>query len=428
MNVKLAAQLLSESVANSLRFCLQEQISNFEGCEATIKFIMMFNTIFDIMNSRNLIACNFKAPIQKKNSDEIKDFLVKAENYIRSLKLSDGQEVLKSNRKTGFLGFLFCIRSIQILHENLIAGNGSTLKFLMTYKLSQDHIALFFGKIRNMGGCNNNPTVRQFAAAYKKLLVHNDMLEIANGNCLPLESVPILTVSSQCNNAVNKINTSLVKHSNNAVNRINTSLVKHRVQDEKSTIERDISGEKDYIYIPSASHLSKCSDKIVAYISGFVVHSLGKSLHCEACIGALTVEEATHSSSHSLINLKNKGTLIYPTDDVISICLTSEKLFREATASMKGPELRSGSFHFHRTVSEVLQACASTNIFCSLNNHMYDTEPFANHLHLLIMAVAEKYLQVRSHYNGKQITAMLQKKVQVRSRQSYTKLIHFTGQ
>lgn len=124
---------------------------------------MMFNTFYDIMNLRNLKASSYKSPIQNENSDEVKDFLVKAEMYIRSRKLPDGLEILKSNKKTGFPGFLFHIQSCQILHENLIASNGSTLKFLMMYKLSQDHIELFFGKVSHMGGCNNNPTVRQFS-------------------------------------------------------------------------------------------------------------------------------------------------------------------------------------------------------------------------------------------------------------------------
>lgn len=45
INVKLAARLLSESVVNSLRFCLEEQTYKFEGCEVTFNFIMIFNTI-----------------------------------------------------------------------------------------------------------------------------------------------------------------------------------------------------------------------------------------------------------------------------------------------------------------------------------------------------------------------------------------------
>ena len=42
MNVKLAAQLLSESVTDALQFCVTKKIPGFIGCEATIKFIKSF--------------------------------------------------------------------------------------------------------------------------------------------------------------------------------------------------------------------------------------------------------------------------------------------------------------------------------------------------------------------------------------------------
>ena len=47
----------------------------------------MFNNVFDIMNSRNLNASGYKPSIQKENSDILPEFLVKAEKYIRSLKI-----------------------------------------------------------------------------------------------------------------------------------------------------------------------------------------------------------------------------------------------------------------------------------------------------------------------------------------------------
>lgn len=68
-----------------------------------------------------------------------------------------------------------------------------------------------------MEGCNNNRTVGQFSAAFQKLIVHTEMLDIISGNCLPLEFVPILTVSTQCTrsdvtqHSVKIINFSLLK-------------------------------------------------------------------------------------------------------------------------------------------------------------------------------------------------------------------------
>lgn len=71
------------------------------------------------------------------------------------------------------------------------------LEFLLTYKFSQDHLKLFFDKIRSLSGRNNHPTARQFKAAYKLLLIHNELADVARGNCIPLEDIKISTVLSK---------------------------------------------------------------------------------------------------------------------------------------------------------------------------------------------------------------------------------------
>lgn len=58
---------------------------------------MMFNSLFDIMKLRKLNASGYKSPILKEYSDKVQDFLVIAEMHIRSLKLPDGVEILRSN-------------------------------------------------------------------------------------------------------------------------------------------------------------------------------------------------------------------------------------------------------------------------------------------------------------------------------------------
>lgn len=49
---------------------------------------------------------------------------------------------------------------------------------------------LFFGgdggEVKHMEICNKNTTFKQFSAAFKKLLVHIDKLDITSGNCLAL--------------------------------------------------------------------------------------------------------------------------------------------------------------------------------------------------------------------------------------------------
>ena len=56
MKVNLAAQALSSSVANALEYCVNElKLPKFQGCEATVEFIRMFDHLLDILNSRNLL-------------------------------------------------------------------------------------------------------------------------------------------------------------------------------------------------------------------------------------------------------------------------------------------------------------------------------------------------------------------------------------
>ena len=241
MNVKLAAQTLSDSVATSLEFCLEEEFPEFKGCEATIKFIKVFNKLFDVLNSRNLLAFGFKAPMTCNNYLPIFQFLSTAESYILSLHQSNcGPLIVSGNRKTGFLGFLLCIQSLKSFFQESVLSNQYSLKFIMTYKFSQDHLELFFGKIRSMGGCNNNPTARQFKSAYKKILTHNDIQDVVSGNCLALETTPILTATNRILN--NDVNTVV-----SAVETINSSVSKARMID----VDLHVAHDHGYVHTPS---------------------------------------------------------------------------------------------------------------------------------------------------------------------------------
>ena len=64
--------------------------------------------------------------------------------------------------------------------------------------LSQDHIELFFGAIGLSCGSNNNPTVRQFTSAYKRLLMRHDV-KVNKGNSSPQDATRILTGASFMN-------------------------------------------------------------------------------------------------------------------------------------------------------------------------------------------------------------------------------------
>ena len=126
--------------------------------------------------------------MQASNYSQYFDFLISSRAYIAQLlDPATGEDLLRSNRKTGFLGFIVNIDSLVNLFKHYVHSGTTGLTFLCTYKFSQDHLELLFGKIRSMGGCNNNPTARQLCAAYKKFLEQNEIEDACKGNGLSLE-------------------------------------------------------------------------------------------------------------------------------------------------------------------------------------------------------------------------------------------------
>ncbi|KAL4127003.1 hypothetical protein QTP88_011201 [Uroleucon formosanum] len=197
MKIKLATPLLSRSVSEALTFCRDKlELPAFKDSGPTIKFIKYFNDAFDILNSRSINQYGKSKAICKKNIIEIKEFYEEFSNYIKKLKLVENKNgqithvlILKSARKNGFLGFLICFESLNSLYNNYLMP--VLIDYICFYKLSQDHIELFFGTIRSHGGHNDNPTARQFRSAYHKLLINAKIKDGSLGNCIPLDEIDI---------------------------------------------------------------------------------------------------------------------------------------------------------------------------------------------------------------------------------------------
>jgi len=79
------------------------------------------------------------------------------------------------------LGFIITKESTLIVAYQLLNKFPSPLKFVLTYKMSQDHLELFFGCIRARGGSNNNPNAVQFKNTLRQLLFTKNVVE--SGNC-----------------------------------------------------------------------------------------------------------------------------------------------------------------------------------------------------------------------------------------------------
>jgi hypothetical protein len=77
--------------------------------------------------------------------------------------------------------------------------------------------------------------------------------------------------------------------------------------------------------------LSEFNCNVVAYIAGFVIRKIVKPISCTECMEALVKLPPTphHYDRHlHLIQLRDNGGLIYPSDDAMAVCKASERVFR----------------------------------------------------------------------------------------------------
>uniref|UniRef100_A0A1B0DFH6 Uncharacterized protein n=1 Tax=Phlebotomus papatasi TaxID=29031 RepID=A0A1B0DFH6_PHLPP len=206
MNVQLAAQVLSKSVADAIDYCRVElRLSNFEGSEATSKFLRICNGAFDVLNTQNCTHKGYKAPIVDGNCEEITKFCEEAVSYFIDLhvwthdkggKTQKLQPISNSQIKTGFIGLRACLRNLPAIS---IKMREFTQGGFLTYPLLQDHLEFFFGEIRTKLGCNTNPTIYQFRAILKRLLTCVQMGNLLdNTNCkTQLGVIPTLHVEAE---------------------------------------------------------------------------------------------------------------------------------------------------------------------------------------------------------------------------------------
>lgn len=192
MNVRLAVQTLSFSVARSMEILMKNGEKNFLNAAGTITFTKNFNKAFDIFNAKHADSNNlFKRGLNEKTAAKIFEFLDYFVPYIKSIKLK-GKEILKTQRKTGFLGFLVNTITLRSIYEDFVMTK--KIENVLFFYLGQDLLESLFGRIRSMLGNNTNPTAEQLSGVVRKILVTDEIKAPNTANCA--DHLDILTISS----------------------------------------------------------------------------------------------------------------------------------------------------------------------------------------------------------------------------------------
>ncbi|KAI4468165.1 thap domain-containing protein 9 [Holotrichia oblita] len=168
MKVKLAAQILSASVAAALNTYIA---LNFlpAAAMATATFISKIDNLFDVLNSQSFSSTKILNRPFKGDKSQMK-VLDEMLELFRNLTILNENGVDVTKKMNFINGWRITITSILALWE-LMKNKG--MKYLCTRRLNQDALENFFGTIRQQGGNCLNPTPIQFARAFKKLFCLN---------------------------------------------------------------------------------------------------------------------------------------------------------------------------------------------------------------------------------------------------------------
>ncbi|KAL4155993.1 hypothetical protein QTP88_000028 [Uroleucon formosanum] len=209
----------------------------------------------------------------------------------------------------------------------------------------QDHIEMLFSAIRAKGGFNNNPTVSQFEAAYKSIIVHSEIKSSSSANCMALDDTTILTVSS----------------SNIKVKDTQSELLDLLCVAGTDDLEND--------NLVSVYQHSNFINDVVACIAGFVVRKIKKkTILCDTC----AVEIEVGSSESKLLDRKNRGGLIKPSHDVLQIFQTSNpEAYRTLVHYLRNEE---AEFHTFQLKEDKPMRIVIRNLHPSTSTEMIKNE------------------------------------------------------
>lgn len=406
MNVGLAVETFSESVANSLKYLMDQNIPEFQGAEFTIEFIRKMDICFNIFNSKRATHTNiFKSALSSNNKRVVFDFLTNFIEYLKNLKVMEEfvvktkskqvkktkktkkmVPVLKSRFKCGIRGFIINAHSLMAMYIEYVEEN-QTLVRILTYNILQDIIEMLFGRIRGCGGYNNNPNVQQFIGAYRKVQ-SNMKIDLSNRtNCrvfdmdLPdnLFFSDIYFVSSKRDKI--QMNETLYHEQRDPI-----------LQELAEVSGWDTSIPTDAIEITDVLanySLDVTSDFMVEYNAAKIEQKImaRSNFHCSECSFVFDENEKLASNNAHFLSWT-------PCVSTVEICKNTEKFFRLYDINEANPK-------FDLKVIYCL-------IFRSMNfQTLYPNSNFEcdiNHKYQFIKCIVGQYFSIRANQMCRQIT------------------------
>jgi DNA transposase THAP9 len=177
MKVKLAAQVISRSVASGLE---THAVFKFGHGSDTAEFITAFDDLFDALNSsqRNCIK-KFKCALS--NSTEHIALFKQSLEMLKSLKAVDSHGNDVTNQVKCIAGWQLTLSAVINLWPHL--NSIYNFEFLLTRRLNQDALENFFSVIRQHGGNCVNPTALTYSRLFRQVCCNTLFKPVIGSNC-----------------------------------------------------------------------------------------------------------------------------------------------------------------------------------------------------------------------------------------------------
>jgi hypothetical protein len=358
MKVKLAVQVFASSVVLALKYLRMSGSKNFQDSFPTEMLLNRINTLFDLLNIRSNFGKKNKVSITVSNAAECIAELKELKKFLLALEDTEKNKLFKSRRHTFITGFCVTINGVIDLIKQLLLGpglHGVKLKYLLTFKLSQDNIEVLFGLIRRRGGWNNNPTAQQFMFAFRAILSHVGVVASRSSNILTDATEDVLGMSTENDDSI---------------------------FDDEYTIH---------------SELSSFVKNVCCYMAGFVVRRLLPRIKCSTCREMLVSTNLTprdDACDSQFLLLKDRGGLVKPSRLVVHTVQVAEQGMRTLVSSIH--DLSRQCAHLENVVMRRLNAVD----MLPYNDHVTETaDGIDSHVYSLIRQIVRFYLDVRKrHY------------------------------
>lgn len=239
-------------------------------------------------------------------------------------------------------------------------------------------------------GFNDNPTAQQFESAYRKLLIHNDVVCSTKSNVME-PGTKILTVSSNRPPA-------------------NNSVFQHDEGFDEFVSEEDFMDSFNVSPYIDDTH-SHSLAYMASIIEAKIIGGKQRLIKCENCVGVFIENELLEDS---FIRFKaRKSNVMQPCRSTFEICKFVDSL-------VKSCEERASSYK--AVVVEILRKISFDTLYPSSDFEKHSTK---GHKYDFVKKIIELYMHMKSVHIAKSFTL---KTHDDPIRHTYKKLIHFKGQ